>query len=639
MESSSLLRQSSATTSTEWHSRIRRAGIGLALALFASGAAVFTSTTLKSKSMASRMGLSSVKVRSVGKPQSSETATKPHIFLVTIDDMGFNDIGYQSTDLGYQTTKISGATEFMTKLSEESIILSHHYSQPSCTPSRTTIMSGKWVHKTGFQDLEVEMPLVYGIPTSMQLLPKYMNDLGYRVHGFGKWNVGHCSEQYMPHQRGFHSFLGYTGPGHDYKTWKGHSVLNGTYKENDVVDMFKAVKDVDAEGNMINSIVSPKNYWNIYDTELYSNQSLALLESHAEKYPDQPMFMWYAQHGIHGDGDHTPPNWMLDSHDKKYLKYLERLLAESGEVDDPIFFDKRLNTAKNLLAVDFTVYRLVEKINELGMLDNSVVWVHSDNGGSPTWNKSSAVPGNNWPLRSEKFYYMEGGVRVPSFIYAPGIIDSSLKGKTYRGMLHHVDILPTLVGLGGGNALEVDEKLDGFDMWSYITSGKHDTPRQEILFRMPRSGKDWVFQPGHTAVDPVSLRIGDFKMLITAVWEEAFKPIPGQYTYMTDDCGYDWYSVIGNQTNCGWLNLLFDLKNDPYEDHNLWHHHDYIDVRDFMMKRLNEILQTDDFSYGNAQYHMYEKYQTMGSEYYEQYWTAIEKNDMWITPFGCEVIH
>ena len=62
---------------------------------------------------------------------------------------------------------------------------------------------------------------------------------------------------------------------------------------------------------------------------------------------------------------------------------------------------------------------------------------------------SQGHPGNNYPLRSEKFSYFEGGIRVPAFVYAPGLIPKSRVGTTYHGLMHHVDLTTTFVALAG----------------------------------------------------------------------------------------------------------------------------------------------------------------------------------------------
>ena len=102
---------------------------------------------------------------------SADESKQPHIILFTVDDMGWNDIGYTSTDL-------PEATEYMVKLAKKSVKLTHYYTQPSCTPSRVTIMTGKWAYKNGFQNHEIHPNDNIGVPLSNKLMPEHMQDLG-----------------------------------------------------------------------------------------------------------------------------------------------------------------------------------------------------------------------------------------------------------------------------------------------------------------------------------------------------------------------------------------------------------------------------------------------------------------------------
>ena len=99
------------------------------------------------------------------------------------------------------------------------------------------------------------------------------------------------------------------------------------------------------------------------------------------------------------------------------------------------------------MAMDNSMRDIVNNLKDSGMMDNTLIFVHSDNGGDP--DGAGGFPGNNWPLRSMKFSYFNGAVRVPAFIYGPGIIPKALEGTTYHGLMHNVDLIPTFVGMSG----------------------------------------------------------------------------------------------------------------------------------------------------------------------------------------------
>jgi len=343
-----------------------------------------------------------------------------------VDDMGWNDVGYQSTDL-------PEATPFMNALVKKGVKLTHYYAQPSCTPSRVAMMTGKFPYQNGFQNVEVQVANHYGVPMSNRLLPQYLQEIGYKTVMYGKWNIGHCNAKYLPSERGFDHFIGYLGPGHGYANH-----LSG--KNEDAFDLLEAVSFTNGAGEVESAEWhTGEAYQGTYDTLLYRDKAVSLLKKHAKAYPDNsvPLFMWSAQHGIHGetDVDPNPPKELLSAANEVYLTDLDAQ-AEAGT-----FWDKRKVTASVLMSVDNALKRLIEVMEETGLLDNAVVFVNSDNGAQT--DSEDGHPGNNFPMRSMKFSYFEGGIRVPAFVYAPGRLSASRVGASYHGLMHHVDLLAT----------------------------------------------------------------------------------------------------------------------------------------------------------------------------------------------------
>lgn len=120
------------------------------------------------------------------------------------------------------------------------------------------------------------------------------------------------------------------------------------------------------------------------------------------------------------------------------------------EIADHLFWPKRKVTAMALMAVDNALRDLVAALEQTGMLQSTCLVVHSDNGGYPYY--PAGHPGNNWPLRGEKFYYFEGGIRCPALVFAPGLLPAAAAGTELDYPLHHVDLLTTFVGLAGGRS-------------------------------------------------------------------------------------------------------------------------------------------------------------------------------------------
>jgi hypothetical protein len=136
---------------------------------------------------------------------------KPHLLWVVLDDVGFNDVGYASSDLGL-------ATPFLDDLSNDGIRFSQLYGQPVCTPSRAAMLTGKLPIHLQLQHWQVVPTEPWGLPTQEVILPQYLRALGYKNLMFGKWHLGHFNNASTPRARGFDHFYGFYSGGVDYFT-------------------------------------------------------------------------------------------------------------------------------------------------------------------------------------------------------------------------------------------------------------------------------------------------------------------------------------------------------------------------------------------------------------------------------------
>lgn len=273
------------------------------------------------------------------------------------------------------------------------------------------------------------------------------------------------------------------------------------------------------------------------------------------------------------------------------------------------------------------------------MLSNSVVLFNSDNGGDTVYTKGH--PGNNYPLRSEKFAYYEGGTRVPAFVFAPGRIPTSRVGSSYHGLMHHVDLVTTFYGLGGGDVDALKETytdLDGFDHWTAI-QGLTTGPRTEIVLNLPRS-ETWTLGESKTD-EGVAIRVGNFKMLVNHAVDYWFSPNPGEDHHNANDmmasmCQYNFYSVDAN-SECVFSNFLFDVSTDPYERNNLWDDDDYKKVKYAIVDRIYEII-ADQKTVGDTG----KTYGRLIPEAYEKppkdYAAAFEAHEDFVVPWDCDVV-
>ncbi|BFZ22840.1 hypothetical protein BsWGS_25878 [Bradybaena similaris] len=206
--------------------------------------------------------------------------------------------------------------------------------------------------------------------------------------------------------------------------------------------------------------------------------------------------------------------------------------------------------------MDDAVGRVVAALIEKAIYNETFIFFTSDNGG---W---TPFGGNNLPLRGGKVSLFEGGTRVVAFLHGPLLNQS---GVVYDGVIHAVDWFPTLAHALGINY--TDPRQDGVNQWAAIISGG-ESKRSEFVYNMD----DHPFP----AQGAVAIRVGDYKLI------EGF---PGMYQehYQigATDQGYagrflpqevlDWVAQSPyNATRSLNSRLLFNLKDDPYEEHNLY---------------------------------------------------------------------
>lgn len=373
---------------------------------------------------------------------------KPNIVYIVADDLGFADVGFQGSTI---------ATPALDALARTGAELTNFYVQSMCTPTRAALMTGRYPLRYGLQTGVIPGAGTYGVPQDEFLLPQMLRDAGYSTAMAGKWHLGHADAAFWPIQRGFDSFYGPMVGEIDHFTHESHGVP----------DWYRDNAPLKEDG---------------YDNLLFADEAVRVIEEHDGT---EPMFLYLAF-----TAPHTPY--------QAPQEYLDRFAGIANT-------NARAYAAM-VSVVDDGVARVVAALEAKGMRDNTLIVFHSDNGGvvnslfAGDTKVDGSLPASNAPLRDGKGTVYEGGTKVAAVANWP---DRVVPGE-HDGLIHVVDMFPTLAALAGGRTA-ASKPLDGMDVWQVIAGGA-PSPRTEIVYN----------------VDPLTgaVREGDWKL----VWKAALPP-------------------------------------------------------------------------------------------------------------------
>mmetsp|Transcript_12097 Transcript_12097/g.32716 ORF Transcript_12097/g.32716 Transcript_12097/m.32716 type:complete len:553 (+) Transcript_12097:636-2294(+) len=437
----------------------------------------------------------------------------------------------------------------MDRLATTGVTLTSYYTAPSCTPARAALMTGRYPHKVGMGCDGVGSFLInskYGLGLEHQLMPEVFREAGYVTHMVGKWNLGHFSDSHLPHRRGFETFLGYNG---DEETYYSHHafgispVYNSSFCDFVYCDSAVGVRFGDCQDGD-------------YSTDVYAKRVLELLRVHDDSNQTSPLFLYVAWQAVHSPLE-DPPDMTMSVAQQEMISDLALLNVTGDE-------DRRTTFARMLMYLDLGVKSIIDELDELKQMSNTVVVVASDNGGCPS------EGGNNYPLRGSKFTQFQGGVNVPAFIFSPLLSDAA-QGSTYTGMFHVTDWLPTLANAAGLSGLTRNMQLDGIDLWNSLNqvgldeTGAVQPARAELVLHLnawefPRDATDMSVRATLVNASLVAGSIivnGTWKLIVGEEYSDVFSP--------DSDSGTDGCEMMPEPDAV----YLFDLATDPSEATNL----------------------------------------------------------------------
>ena len=254
-----------------------------------------------------------------------------------------------------------------------------------------------------------------------------LKSLGYATAVFGKWHLGH-GDQFHPLNRGFDEFVGFRGGARSYFAYPdGQADL----PENRLERGFGEYLEPDG-----------------YLTDVLADEAVAFIERHS----DVPFFVFLSFNAVH-----VP----MDALEADLALY-------------PGLQGLRKQLAAMTVAMDRASGKVLDRLGELGLSDNTIVVFASDNGGPTDRNGS-----NNYPFAGTKSNHLEGGIRVPLLMRWPDRLNA---GSIYDEPVSTLDLLPTFYAAAGGDVAMLGD-IDGVDLLPFVRGEADGVPHQTLFWK------------------------------------------------------------------------------------------------------------------------------------------------------------
>jgi len=412
-------------------------------------------------------------------------ARPPNVLLIVSDDQGWPDLGC----IGTKPLK----TPNLDRLAAEGVRATSFYvTWPACTPSRGSILTGRFPQRNGLYDMirndmvnfghrysseeyAVSPEMTLGLDVREKTIGDALKRAGYRTGVVGKWDMGQA-RRFLPLQRGFDFFYGHGNNGIDYYTHERYGVPS----------LFRGNERTEADKGT-------------YATDLFKREALRFIRESASK----PWLLYLCFNAPHGASSFAPGS---DG------KSGEKKEGVGVQAPDKFVAPYRAQGIREPLAryygavtcMDEAIGEILVTLGELNVERDTLILFMSDNGGSGN--------GGNAPLKGAKSTMWEGGLRVPFVARWPAGLPA---GKVTEEFLTSLELFPTLLAATGAKP-PPGVKLDGFDMLP-VFRGEKKSSRTEMFWqrrgdKAARVGNwKWLESERGTGLYDLSTDLGETK--------------------------------------------------------------------------------------------------------------------------------
>ena len=398
-------------------------------------------------------------VTSAPRAQAAEPTKRPNIVFMLIDDMGWGELGCYGN--------IFNETPRIDRFAATAMRFTAAYCQPTCSPTRASLMTGQYPHRAGIEDyLDVNSPQ-YLDPQKQYTINRLLSDAGYVTCHIGKWHLDT-----------------------HFKDPKGSSKQFGFDEVIGTETKYIADGDYFFPFDKIRTL--PERTPHEFLPDRLSDEAVGFIErASAGK---QPFFLYYAEYAVHADLD--APTELVEKYRRKYeAKYGP---GSAHKFDNKHHLGKPDNIYMGAMAerVDAGLGKILDALDRLGIADNTVVFLLSDNGGD-------GRIANNGGLRGAKGSVWEGGIRDPQIVRWPGV---TKPGSVCDEPTLTIDYYPTFAEIAGAK-IPAQQKIDGTSIVPLLRGATKLKRPAPLFWHYPADTGMWRDRAGSACRD------GDFKLL------------------------------------------------------------------------------------------------------------------------------
>lgn len=417
---------------------------------------------------------------------NNENTTRPNVLFILIDDMGYKDLSCMGSAF-YETPNID-------RLTREGMLFTDAYAAcPVCSPTRASIMSGKYPARLGLTNYIglprhsewggekgklLSAPYIPYLPTTEISLAKALKNAGYTTWHVGKWHLG--DEPYWPGQHGFDVNIGGchmghpAGKGHYFQPWQ-IPTLEAREGDDYLTDRLgDEAADLIQSHNVATPFFLNMCFYSVHAPIQAKSEKIA-------KYEKKAAEMGLDKIKALIPGEHFPVEH------KKHLRVVRRVIQS-----DPAY-------AAMIEHLDENVGKILEALDERGLSDNTLIFFTSDNGGLSS---AEGSPTCNAPLHEGKGWMYDGGTREPLLVRWPQRIEA---GSRSNALVTSPDFYPTILE-ACGLPMKPKQHCDGRSFISVLNAPERPFDRGSVFWHFPH----YANQGGAPGC---SIRRGDWKLI------------------------------------------------------------------------------------------------------------------------------